>query len=265
VTRDHLVRCLRPIWLELKETAARLRGRIESVLAFAEVKGWRPEGSNPAALKPITIALGKQRRRPRRQPALPVDQMAEFMADLRARDSRSARALELLILCAVRSNEVLEATWDEFKIADDWRSGNWLIRGERMKGTSDRKYSHIVPLSPAALALLRKVYERRTGALVFGLSSAALEKMVDIMNGDRAKAGKPTYADPDQDNRAIVPHGFRSTFRDWAGDNTDADHETIEFALAHGISDKTEVAYRRTTAIEKRRKLMKQWAEFCSA
>jgi hypothetical protein len=121
--------------------------------------------------------------------------------------------------------------------------------------------------SPAAFTLLQKLYERRSGELIFGLSTNAIEDVIKDMNADRAKKGLPLYVDPEQNNRPVTPHGTaRSTFRDWAGDVTiyDKDGEVVEFCLAHGITDKTEAAYRRSTAVAKRANLMAMWCDYCA-
>src|SRR5215467_5878658 len=235
-----------PIWRAIPETARRLRGNVETVLDFADANGWRTE-ANPARFGPISMALGDQGEKAivKPRPALPWASMPEFMADLRSRDTRAARALELTILCAFRGGEAVAAEWREIKHSADWSTGTWTVPKERVgrKGKKGERRPHIVPLSPAALEVLRKLHdEQRSGEAIFGLTTAALEKLVKTMNAGRTKAKLPRYVDPNENNRDGVPHGFRSSFRDWAGDVTNWDRETIEFALAHGITDKTEAA-----------------------
>src|SRR5262249_6744080 len=163
IDRERVLQVLRPIWNTIGETARRLRGRIEKILDYAEVNGWRPSDSNPARQAPIHLALGAQEGEKGKFPALPYQQMPEFMFDLRNRSSRSARALEFLIMTATRPGEVVDAKWREI----DWSSRIWTIPKERTgrKGKRGKRKAHIVPLSPIALGLLRRLFERRSGEL----------------------------------------------------------------------------------------------------
>jgi integrase len=265
VTRAHVLEVLRPIWRTIPETARRLRGRIETVLDFAEANEWRRE-ANPARYKPIHMSLGDQNAVVTPRPALPFARMPEFMVELRSRDTRAARALELQVLCATRGGEAVRAEWREIERNDDWTIGSWTIPKERVgrKGRKGERHAHVVPLPPAALALLRNLYERRSSDAIFGVTVEAVEKLIKTMNAGRTKAGLPLYLDPKLDDKPVVPHGFRSSFRDWAGDVTNWDTETIEFALAHGITEKTMAAYRRSTSPEKRGILMAMWADHCA-
>jgi integrase len=225
---------LLPIWQRVPETASRVRGRIERVLGYATASGLR-SGDNPAAWNNLKDVFGTVERS-RHHEAMPYNEVAAFMAELRDRDGMAARALEFLILTAGRTNEVLGAKWDEIK------DGLWTVPAERMK----KRREHVVPLSDAAACLLESV--PRVSDFIFdGIGD---QSMMDLLRNMRVKT---------------TVHGFRSSFRDWAGDRTVFPHEVIEFALAHGIPEKTKAAYRRYRALEKRRKLMEAWAQYCSA
>jgi len=254
---------LEPIWTEKNETASRLRSRIEAVLDWATPE--HREGPNPAVWRVLRGKLPSRKQvrkmHPRRHhPALPYDEIAGFMADLRSRDSLSARALEFLILTAARTGDVVGATRGEINLA----ARAWTIPGSRMKAGKD----HRVPLCARAIEIIRDLGEGDPAKLVFTidggpLSENTLGKMVQVMNPARIRAGLPLYVDPHQRNAAIVPHGFRSTFRDWVAEVSDFPRELAEAALAHTVGDETEAAYQRGDLFEKRRKLMDAWAAFC--
>lgn len=236
---------LEPIWTTKTETATRVRQRIEAVLDWAAARKLR-SGINPARWrghldkilpKPAKLKDVKPR------PALPYVQVGPFMAELRAKDSLAAKALELIVLTASRPSEVVGARWDEI----DFDGACWTIPGERMKAGK----AHRVPLSAQALTLMREL-PRSDAQFVFpgsgknpSLSTAAALKLLKEL-----RVG-------------IVPHGFRSTFRDWAADMTAFPREVAEQALAHAIPDKTEAAYRRTDLFMKRATLMSAWADYC--
>lgn len=245
---------LLPIWNTRPETAARVRGRIELVLDFAKTKEWR-SGDNPARWKGYLENLLPKRKREDRAhlPAMPFKEIPAFMVSLRTRDAMAARALEFLILTAARTGEVIGATWDEI----DLDSALWTVPRERMKGGKE----HVVPLSTAAINLLRPLNENRLSKYVFPgnvtlktekrdgappLSNMALEMLLRRMGIENATV-----------------HGFRSGFRDWCGDETDFPREVAEAALAHKVGNSVEQAYRRGSALEKRRKLMELWASYC--
>jgi integrase len=242
---------LQTMWSATPETASRFRGRIERVLDYAKAKGLR-SGENPARWRGhLDQVLPKPAKLTRgHHAALPYDDIPTFMARLRARDATAAKALEFAILTAARSGEVLRAEWREI----DMPRGLWTIPASRMKAGRE----HRVPLSEAALAILRHMEGVRRGKFVFPsqgprsdddapLSSMALEMLIRRMG------------DP------VTPHGFRSTFRDWASETTGFSHEVCEMALAHTISNKAEAAYRRGDVFEKRRALMAAWADYCAA
>lgn len=244
-----ILKVLAPIWTEKHETASRLRGRIERVLDFARVKGWRT-GENPALwrghLRGVLPTI-KKRDRVTHLSAMPYSDVPGFMQNLRKREALTARALEFQILTAARPGEVRGAKWREI----DLDNTLWIVPKERMK----TKQEHRVPLTEPALAILKALHEARTGDLVFPgykkdrpLSDVAFANLLDRM-------GVGQY----------VPHGFRSAFRDWCGDCTSFPREIAEAALAHQIGNEVERSYRRSDALEKRRKLMQAWADFLAA
>jgi integrase len=246
VGTDEVLKVLNPLWRSRPETASRLRGRIERVLDFAKAKGWRT-GENPALwrghLKSILPA--RQRLTRGHHAAMPYAQVPAFVEQLRGLAAMSARALEFLILTAARSGEVLEATWGEF----DLDAGLWTVPAARMKAGKE----HRVPLSKAALAIVQALHEVRISDFVFPghakgkpLSNMAFAKLLERMSADQ-----------------YTPHGFRSAFRDWAGDATSFPRDVAEQALAHRVGDPTELAYRRSDGLDKRRKLMAAWADYC--
>ncbi len=243
---EEVLKVLRPIWLTKAETANRLRGRIEKILSAAKARGLRPiDASNPAQWRGhLDVLLPKPKKLVRgNHPALPWKDAPAFVADLRKRVALSARALEFVILTAARSGEVLGARWEEIDMAE----ALWTVPAARMKAGAE----HVVPLSKAALALLRQVH-LGDGAkgIIFAIGGAPRSNMA--MAQLLKRMGK--------DN--ITVHGFRSTFRDWAGDATETPNELVEQALAHTISNKAERAYRRGKAIDRRRLLMQAWADF---
>lgn len=241
---SHVVKILEPIWLEKTETAKRLRGRIEAVLDWATVRGYR-KGENPARWKgfldTILPAPGKVAKRDHHK-ALSVDQVGQFMQDLQVRDGISARALEFLVLTAARSGEVRGATWDEI----DLKKAIWTVPANRMKAGKE----HRVPLSKKAVEILKNAprfegvdycFPAPKGGQLSDMALTAVTRRMEL---------------------EAVPHGFRSTFRDWAAERTNYPREIAEQALAHTIG-KVEAAYRRTDMLEKRRRMMEDWAGFC--
>jgi integrase len=241
----HILAVLEPIWKIKTETASRLRGRLELVLDWATARGYR-EGLNPARWrghldkllpKPSKVA------RVEHHAALPVQDMGAFMARLRQQQGMGARALEFLILTAARSGEVRGATLDEF----DLEAGMWTIPAERMKAGKE----HRVPLVQAAIDLIKALPQMAGTPYVFHaprggqLSDMTITAVLRRMEVD------------------AVPHGFRSTFRDWAAERTNYPRDMAEMALAHTIGNKVEEAYRRGDMFEKRRRMMADWAKFC--
>lgn len=245
---DDVLRVLTPIWREKAETASRLRGRIERVLDYAKARGWR-SGENPALWRGHLKSILPTRQKLTRghHPAMPYREVPAFVEALAAKDAMSARALEFLILTAARSGEVLGATWAEM----DFEAGVWTVPAKRMKAGKE----HRVPLSARALAIVKALHETRISAYVFPgqrperpLSNMAFEMLMRRMKAD-----------------SFTAHGFRSAFRDWAGDETHFPRDVAEQALAHRVGDETERAYRRADALDKRRKLMDAWSDYCSS
>ena len=243
----HVVKVLEPIWTEKTDTASRLRGRIESVLAWATVSGYR-KGDNPARWKgnlDHVLPTPKKVRKVKHLKALPWEDIGCFMANLRKREGMGARALEFAILTAARSGEVRLATWEEI----DLQASMWTIPGERMKAGRP----HRVPLSEPAVALLKALPRHESSPYVFTaprggtLSDMSLSAVTRRMGVD------------------AVPHGFRSTFKDWCRAQTAYPDEVSELALAHVNSDATRAAYARDELLEKRARLMRDWAKFCGA
>jgi integrase len=232
-----VTKILEPIWPTMPVTASRLRGRIELILDYAKARGHRT-GENPARwkgnLQSILPAPSKVARI-KHHPALPVDDVPAFMSELSAKKTIAARALEFAILTAARLGEMLGAKWDEIDLANK----AWNVPAERMK--SGR--AHVVPLSPRAVMILAGL--PRTGDRIYSVSAVTVQRLMAAM--------RP----------GMTIHGCRSSFRDWAGDMTTFPRELAEQALAHSIGDKAEQAYRRSDALEKRRKLMDAWAQYC--
>jgi integrase len=245
----HILRVLEPIWYTKTETASRLRGRVERILAWAIVREYR-WGDNPARWSghlSETLPSKHSIAKAKHHAALPFTELPEFMGELRPVGHVSARALEFTILTAARTTETIEAEWSEFNLD----AATWTIPAERMK--SDRP--HCVPLSKRAVAILEALPGESSSRYVFPggikgrpLSTAAMDQYLK---------GRGYGSD------VATVHGFRSTFRDWAGDRTPYPRDVIELALAHVIKDKAEAAYRRGSALEKRRKLMDAWSSYC--
>lgn len=247
ITVDHVLAILQPIWLEKAETASRIRGRIEKVLDFAKAKKKR-DGENPAlwrgnlsALLPSTHKL----RTGRNFSAVDYEELPNLYATLKTRNSTSAVALRFLVLTASRTSEVRLATWKEI----DLKNRVWTIPAERMKPGKE----HAIPLSDEAFEILENLICLDGDGYLFAGQShgkplsdmAMLSYLKDL-------------------GRSETVHGFRSTFRDWVGDETDYPDRLAETALSHTIRSKSEAAYRRRTAVEKRRVMMQEWADYCS-
>jgi integrase len=237
---------LKPMWMEKPETASRLRGRIEAVLDAAKAQGHRT-GENPAAWRGHLSHLLPKRSKLSRghHDAMAYRHVSEFMGRLRQCEGMAATALEFTILAAARSGEVFGACWLEF----DLKEKTWVIPAERMKAGRE----HRVPLSDRAVEIVKRLSEFKTCDFVFpsprGRKPLSHVAMANVMR--RMKVENATV------------HGFRSAFRDWAGNETHFARELAEAALAHVIGDKAEQAYRRGDALEKRRKLMEAWAAYC--
>lgn len=241
---DDVLAALTPIWATKAETASRIRGRIERVLDYAKAKGWRT-GENPALWRGhlANILPARQKLQRGHHAAMPYDEVPAFLLRLGSVEALAGRALELTILTAARSGETLNATWPEF----DLDRALWTIPAGRMKAGKE----HRVPLPARAVDILRDLHAARTSEHVFPgqkkdrpLSNMAMEMLLRRLKVD------------------VTVHGFRSAFRDWAGEETSFPREVAEQALAHTVGDATERAYRRGDALEKRRKLMEAWAAY---
>jgi integrase len=253
ITTGHVTHILTPIWNTKSETASRVRGRIETVLDYAKVHGWRT-GENPARWKghldnvlPARAKVAKVEH----HAALPWAEVGAFMAELEKQDGVGALAFRFTILTAARTGEVIGARWSEV----DMRAAVWSVPASRMKAGVE----HRVPLSDAASAVLRQAAKLRPsdadgpvfpggtgGKGAAGLSNMAMLAVLRRMSRED-----------------LTVHGFRSSFRDWGAETTSYQREVVEAALAHTIDSKVEAAYRRGDLFEKRRRLMHDWAEFC--
>jgi integrase len=253
IDTDLVNKCLEPIWNEKPETAGRVRGRIESVLDWAKVSGFR-QGENPARWKGhLDQLLPKKSKisRVRHHPALPYPEVPAFMAELRTREGQSARALEFTVLTAARTGAVIGAVLDEI----DLNSKIWTVAPERTgaKITGEDPKPRRVPLCDRAMEILKALPREEGNPHVFigGKEGASLSDMamLELMRGIC-----PGY----------VPHCFRSTFKDWCSETTNYPNEVSEAALWHAVADKVEAAYRRGDLFEKRRRLMAEWSKYCS-
>ncbi|SOE81323.1 Integrase [Caballeronia arationis] len=244
INREHVLQVLEPIWTTKTETASRLRGRIENVLDWARVKGFRT-GDNPAAWRgnlDHLLSRPSKTKQVRNHPAMPITEMGDFMVALRATTTNAARCLEFAILTAARSGEVRGATWDEI----DLDKAVWSVPSGRMKA----KKEHRVPLSDAAVSLLKAMPRIDGCAIVFFSPTGKVFSDMTLLAILRRA------------NLDATPHGFRSTFRDWAGEYTNYPRELAEVALAHVKGDASEAAYWRGDVLERRRRLMTDWATF---
>jgi len=249
ITRDDVVETLKPIWTKIPETADRTRMRIAAVLDHAKARGLFT-GDNPAdwrgGLKELLPARQKLTRG--HHAALSYQEIPATMKALRESSAVSARAVEFSCLCASRSGEVRGAVWSEF----DLDGALWVIPPQRMKAGRE----HRVPLSDRAVEIVKARKQIATGDIVFEggnegrpISDTAMTKSLRAASSDKG----------------ITLHGLRSSFRDWCGDHTEHPREVAEAALAHVLTDKTEAAYRRSDALEKRRKLMADWGKYCES
>ena len=248
VGTDHVLAVLSPIWSVMPETASRVRGRIEAVLSAAKAKGHRTD-ENPAQWRGhLDRLLPRPEKLSARghMAALPYAELPDFICRLRERESVSRLALEFAILTATRSGEVRGARWSEI----DRNEKIWTIPPERMKVGK----AHRVPLSDRAIEILDRMKLIASNDFIFPggrsgkpLSDAILGKVAKEIGG------------------SITAHGFRSTFRDWAGDETSFAREVAEAALAHAVGDRVEAAYRRGDALSKRRELMQAWSDYCAS
>jgi len=241
INTDHILKILEPIWKTKSETASRLRGRLERIIGSAITKGMRKE-ANPAMWKGhLEHLLPAQRKSNKHHEALPYKEVPDLMIYLSKKKLMSYFALQFTILTASRTGEVLYAQWNEIK--DDV----WVIPAHRMKA----KKEHQVPLCSHALKLLSKAKAMSNDSeLIFNHQGKSLSIMTMLMLIRTYRAG-------------LTVHGFRSSFRDWASEETIHSSEVAEMALAHAITNKVEAAYRRGILLERRRALMQDWENYC--
>jgi integrase len=248
IDTGHILKVLEPIWTRKTETASRVRGRIEAILDWATARGYRT-GENCARWKghlakllPAKTKVAKVHH----QPAMPYSEIPNFMVELRKRDGISARALEFCILTAARTGEVIGARWEEI----DSEARLWIVPSSRTKSARE----HRVPLSDRAIQVLRSIPREHDNPYVFPgvregepLSNMSMLELLKGMN-----------------SYGYTVHGFRATFKTWTSEQTAYPNEVSEAALGHANGDKVEAAYKRTTMLEKRRRLMEAWASFCT-
>lgn len=249
-----VLRVLEPIWKVKPETAARVRGRIETVLNWATVRGYRT-GDNPARwhgfLSTQLTSRGKHFAPVKHHPALPFAELPAFMSELRQRTGIAARALEFTILTAARTGAVIGATWPEI----DFNEKVWTVpsdrAGTKINGDAPRR----VPLTDQAIELLKALPREAGNPHVFigNRSGAPLSNMAMLVLLERI------------DRDGITVHGFRSTFKDWVSERTNYPNHVSEAALWHAVADKVEAAYRRGDLFNKRRSLMRDWAKYCES
>lgn len=258
VTQDDVLAVLLPIWSEINETGSRLRGRIEKILGFAIAAKHRTDG-NPATYKgSLEYLLPKVKRTTKHHPSLPWREMHRFWTDLRSQQGVAKDALAFLILTAARSGEVREMVWGEV----DFENATWTVPGNRMKPG----LTHTVPLSHAAIEILRSQKQGAPDEYIFSLrrdtplSDMTLSAVIKRMNKKKEETEEQGFLDPD--GREASPHGFRSSFRMWAAEESSFSRDVAEFALAHKLPDVVEAAYQRGTQFAKRIEMMSNWTTF---
>jgi integrase len=246
-----VLRVLEPIWARANVTATRLRGRIETVLDWAKAMKLR-SGENPARWRghlDKILPAPKKVHRVKSFASMPWEEVPAFMKELGSRaEVIPAAALQFLILTASRKNEVVDARWDEI----DLSKATWTVPAERMK----KRIEHRIPLSKAAMNVLADMQKKRINEFVFPATIRGTKRISEAVMGRQMEVMGRT---------GVVPHGFRSSFRTWAGEETGFAREVIEKALAHVVGDETERAYDRGDLFEKRRKLMDTWAAFATS
>jgi integrase len=246
IDTGQVLRVIEPIWHDKTETADRVRGRIEAVLEWATVRGYRV-GDNPAKWKghlQSALPARSQIAKVKHHAALPWAKMPAFMADLRQRDGMAARALEFTVLTAARTGEVIGATWPEI----DLSAKLWTVPAGRMKGHRE----HRVPLSDAVVKILKTMPREGDYVFIGGRKGQPLSNMAMAVLLKR------------MERNDITVHGFRSAFRDWAAERSSYPNHVVEMALAHAVGNAVEAAYRRGDLLDQRRRLMRDWAVFCS-
>jgi len=253
ITVDHVLTVLKPIWDIKQETATRLRGRLERILDLAKAKGFR-QGENPAAWKGnLAHLLSKidKRRRVKHHEAMPYSDVPAFAKAVAADPTPSAKALLMCLLTATRTTETIEAQWSEI----DLEKRIWIIPKERMK----KRREHRVPLSEQVVQLVKSLPTRDGGVYLFPSPTVSPTREERAMSN----MAMLTYLKRREGCEQFTVHGFRSSFRDWAGETATHQREVIEHALAHMLRDQAEAAYQRGDYLEKRLVLMRDWADYC--
>ncbi len=248
VDKALVLKILEPLWRTKPETATRVRGRIERVLDAAKARGQR-DGENPARWRGHLDAVLPRRSKVqtvKHHPALPYKELPAFMSELRERQGLTPRALEFTVLTVARTGEVIGARWEEI----DFEEQTWTVPARRMKGGK----AHTMPLSRRAAEILHELKHIQMGDFVFpGVKRGkSLSAMAMLMAVHQLRPG-------------VTTHGFRSTFKDWAVEQTSFPNFLTEAALAHVVADKVEAAYRRSDLLERRRELMEAWDRFCNS
>ena len=243
-----VMKVLEPIWYSKTETASRVRNRMELILSWATVRGFRV-GDNPARWRGHLDKLLPRRtsiQKVKHFSAIPIEELSVFMEKLRGLQTIVARGLEFQILTACRTNEAMGARWSEINLQE----GLWTIPASRMKAERE----HRIPISERGLEILQAIKRTSNSAFVFpGKNGGPLSSNAFLALIKKTLKYK------------LTAHGFRSTFSDWAAEKTGHSRETIEMALAHSVRDSTEAAYRRGDLLLKRRLLMTDWAKFCNS
>ena len=259
ITTEHILEILKPIWSSKKETASRVRNRIELVLNAAKARKLRT-GENVAAWRGhLELLLATHKKNDRRHhPALSWNRVGSFWDALESEGDTGSQALQLAMLTALRTSEILSAQWSEF----DLNANVWTVPAERMKSGKE----HRVPLSTGALDLLSKIPKVNSGLLFEGRTAGKpasnMTMLMKVKRMDDAKYKDDAAGWRDDKGQVITPHGFRSTFRDWAAENTSFENIVVEQALAHSIGNAVEAAYRRGDLLERRRDLMEMWSSY---
>ena len=252
ISTQDVLGVLKPIWTDKNETAKRVQGRVENILDYAAAHGYR-DPVNPARWRghlDKLLAKPSKVQKVHHHPAMPYDKVADFMKSVQEYSSMSSKALQFLILTATRTSEVLNAEWSEI----DSDNATWTIPAERMKANRE----HRVPLSQQSLAILTRLPRVNGNSHVFpGMKRARPLSNMALLQFMRGMGYGPSG---EQGN--FVPHGFRSSFRDWTGEITSYPRDVAEMALAHAIENKVEAAYRRGDLFEKRRAMMQEWADY---
>lgn len=264
ITTEHILEILKPIWGSKAETASRVRNRIELVLDAAKARGLR-EGENPARWRGHLDKLlppSSKAKRTQNHPALPYPELSRFTQALNSIEGQSAFALKMTILTACRTSEVLGADWCEI----DLEAKLWSIPAERMKANK----IHTVPLSDVLVALLNEIPRIQGSSLLFpgvrkGRPISNMSMLMTLRRMDQKNLEDGGKGWRDHNGRVITAHGFRSTFRDWAAEQTNYAREVCEMSLAHVVANGAEAAYWRSDLLEKRRALMSDWADFASS